>query len=118
MTLLLAGDSLRFYLANLGEVRGDIGRRVMNGTIFLIAMLIAAYLYDEGYWAIALFLAGIAVFEAIIVPSSRTQRRKRRMRQRMRRKRDGVTKEDWKDMEPGWTRLWHRLFYGSDDSRR
>ena len=87
----------------------------MKATIFFIAMLLAAYLYDEGYGSIALFLAGIALAEGVIVPWRRERRRNRKKRQRFRRERDGVAKGDYAKMEPGTARLWHGLRYGSDD---
>ncbi len=87
----------------------------MNNTIFFIAMLLAAYLYDQGYGAIGMFLALCAIWEGLIRPWRRDSRRKRKVRQKSNRERDGVAKGEWQKMEPGIKRAWHTHFYGSDE---
>jgi len=87
----------------------------MNTTIFFIAILLAAYLYDQGYGAIGMFLALCAIVEHLIVPWRRDLRRNRKARQKINRERDGVAKGEWQKMEPGTKRVWHRYNYGSDE---
>ena len=89
----------------------------MKATVLLTSFILAAFLYDNGYRSIPLFLIFIALLEGFIDPAWHRFKAQRRNATKLRRERDNIGDGDIFKIDSEFMRIFFLLKYGSDESQ-